>query len=71
VPIEAEDATERLKPEGIGKAAEDLGRPEFAHHVGDDLARAQHHAREEPWCSLAGVEREGGGSGAVGHGAEN
>ena len=58
MPVEAEDAAERLKPERIGEAPEHLARAELADEINDDLARQAHHAREEPGRRLAAVERQ-------------
>ena len=38
MPIETEDATERLKPERIGKPSEDLSGATFTRQIDDDFA---------------------------------
>src|SRR5439155_16750272 len=67
VPVEAEHAAERLKPEGIGESAQHIVRAELAREVDHDLARQSGHAREQPGRCVAGTEGEGGDAGVAGH----
>jgi hypothetical protein len=58
MPVEDEDAPERLKPERIGETPQDFTRPELRGEVHDDLARQPHHAAEQPRGRLAAVKRK-------------
>ena len=60
VPIEAEHAAERLKPMGIGQAAEHLRSALFRHQVRHDLARQHDHAGKQPGGSPARMQRQRG-----------
>src|SRR6185295_5642398 len=67
VPVEPEDATERLEPERIGETPEDLVRALFGGQVDQDLARQPHHAAEQPGRSFTAVKWKGCEAGVTRH----
>src|SRR6185437_15787015 len=58
MPVEPEDAAERLKPERIGEPAQDVVHAVLARQIDDDFARQPHHAAEEPGGRFAAVQRQ-------------
>src|SRR6185436_9263581 len=67
VPVEPEDAAERLEPERIGETPEDLVRALFGGQVDQDLARQPHHAAEQPGRSFTAVKWKGCEAGVTRH----
>src|SRR5690242_9973695 len=63
MPVEAENAAERLKPVGVGNADKQLARALVLDDQPDDFASEPDHALEEPGRRFAAVERQVGDSG--------
>jgi hypothetical protein len=66
VPVEAQDASQRLEPERVGEAAQHLVAAVLGHQVAKNLAREQHHAGEQPGRRAAAVQGQLGEPGALG-----
>ena len=56
VPIHADHRAERLKPERVGQALEQLGRALLDDDPARDLGRELDHALEQPARSVAAVQ---------------
>jgi hypothetical protein len=56
MPVEAQDAAERLEPPRIGQAPQHILRPEVLDDCKRDLATERHHALEEPRRRFAAVQ---------------